>query len=127
MAFARFGDVVHCSDVERHELLLVNWHKDCEVLLVDVELAFLKVRWKLFDGCIGLNKTHTFLFLFFSTELDFVIIESFNKVLKHFIKKLVLVLLDVNLLFKLVRSCGDTTSSSSFIGKVVSRGAVWQG
>jgi len=65
LALARLGDVVDSADVERDELLRVDWHQDGEVLLVDEELAFLESLWESFHGRVGLDEPHILLLLLF--------------------------------------------------------------
>ena len=87
MALARLGDVVDGADVERNELLRVDWHQDGEILLVDEELALLESLWESFYGRVGLNESHLLLLLLFLGSLDFSMLESCLELLKPLVEE----------------------------------------
>lgn len=76
LALVWFGNGVDSADVERHELLIVDWHQDCVILFVHVELTLFKIEWELLDRRVWLDLPHVFLFLLLRTHLNLVVSES---------------------------------------------------
>lgn len=81
LTLARFGHVVDRTDVEWHELVLVDRDENRLIVGIDVEAASLEAGRELFDRRVRLDTTHVLHFLLLRAERNLAIVESLSQLI----------------------------------------------
>ena len=87
LTLARFRHVVNRADVEWHELVLINRHKNSVIVGVDVEATSLQVRRELLDRRVRLDSSHVLHLLLLRAEGNLPVIVSLSQLFEFLLKQ----------------------------------------